>query len=1111
MCAAMDGLVDADLTTPVDDELVDVSLRRDPRPLPPRAGPDPGPRAPDWIETFARRVTAVRASTWISLGVVAACVALVLTVVQWRLVFLTDTIPTGGDMGAHVWGPAYLRDHLLANWRLVGWTPDWYAGFPAFHFYMVVPSLAIVMLGGFGPFAVFTAALTLAFAAVARRSSDAARRRRFVIATAVAIACTGLFAIGMPYGIAFKIVAISGVATLPISAWALGKLSGLPFPGPPILAVATLPFLFDRSFNIYGGNIASTMAGEFAFSMSLSLSVLGLGLAIRALDTGRCRGWAAVVLALAGLCHIFPAVWAAVMVVAYFALSLVKILWRRILRSPDEDTSELGRRAVTQVLSLVMVLLVAAFLGAFWALPFLSKRTYLNDMGWEKLTWFKSYLLTRNQLNPADVLRDSPPLEVVFGIAAVGLLLCVLRRNRLGIVLGLGCAAIAVLFVHMPQLRLWNARMLPFYYLSLYFLCGLALYEAVRLVVERVWARWYVAYAFGGLVLVEAARYAVEGSTWEERLGRILPGEYATTSGALLVGGLATLLAVRRAGARLVFAPALALVWMAATVVPDSWSTGSPFDQGVAVVFHVAQFVAAYGIVGLILVEAIDLVTDTDPLAARPTGAVFRWSSAPLAFIAMWLVFGPALHTLPGGHTSGGKYRWGLPGFELSTTDRSYLDGWAKWNFRGLERKPATLDNGTGGGYPEFRDLVLMTERVGDEYGCGRSMWEYGSRLDSYGTPMAPMLIPHFTDGCVGSMEGLYFEASSTTPFHFITQSALSEKPSSAQRSLAYPGFDMDLGIKELQLLGVRYYLAFTPKAVEAAQANADLQEIDSSGVWHMFLIANSDVVVPLRYSPVVYDNVGETQDEWLQPGVAFFKDPSEYEVLRAASGPDDWPRYTVPEDLKLTPEEISDKQTDANAAGEEYQAPVLPEAPRVELPEFSVSNVSVQRESLEFDVDQIGVPVLVKVSYFPNWKVDGADGPYRVTPNLMVVVPTSTHVRLHYGYNGIDFVAYGLTAIGLVLVALLFRLRPRWPFAPLDEQGEPAPGRPAWAPSDGDAPPASLAPLMPGPVDEGAGPADRAPPPHPDTLWSGAPPPGPYWAPPNGDAPPRPDPPPVP
>ncbi len=79
---------------------------------------------------------------------------------------LANNTPAGGDMGAHVWGPAYLRDHLLPSGRLSGWTPDWYAGFPAYTFYMIIPSLAIALLS-------------------------------YVI----------------PYGIAFKLVAISGVLT----------------------------------------------------------------------------------------------------------------------------------------------------------------------------------------------------------------------------------------------------------------------------------------------------------------------------------------------------------------------------------------------------------------------------------------------------------------------------------------------------------------------------------------------------------------------------------------------------------------------------------------------------------------------------------------------------------------------------------------------------------------------------------------------------------------------------------------------------------------------------------------------------------------------------------
>jgi hypothetical protein len=288
----------------------------------------------------------------------------------------------------------------------------------------------------------------------------------------------------------------------------------------------------------------------------------------------------------------------------------------------------------------------------------------------------------------------------------------------------------------------------------------------------------------------------------------------------------------------------------------------------------------------------------------------------------------------------------------------------------------------------------------------------------------------------------------------------------------------MDLGVQELQMLGVRYYLAFTDKAVSAAQANPDLEEIDSAGVWHMFLVSDTDVVEPLRYSPVVYDNVDETQDDWLQPGVAWFKDPAEYEVLRAASGPDEWPRYTVPEDLKLEPEQLSEKRAEAQAAGETYTEPTLPAAPRVELPQVAVSNVSMARESLEFDVDQVGVPVLVKVSYFPNWKADGADGPYRVTPNLMVVVPTDTHVRLHYGYTGIDYVSYGLTFLGIALLVVLFRLRPGWPLGPIDDAPQPAPQPVAFT---APAPPAdAFGSFVPG----------RAPPPDPASRWGGAPPP---------------------
>ena len=87
--------------------------------------------------------------------------------------------------------------------------------------------------------------------------------------------------------------------------------------------------------------------------------------------------------------------------------------------------------------------------------------------------------------------------------------------------------------------------------------------------------------------------------------------------------------------------------------------------------------------------------------------------------------------------------------------------------------------------------------------------------------------------------------------------------------------------------------------------------------------------------------------------------------------------------------------------------------------------NLEAARDRLSFDVSEVGVPVLVRTSYFPNWKVDGAEGPYRVSPNLMVVIPTSTHVELRYGWTPLDVLAYLLTALGIGLAVWLSRQPP--------------------------------------------------------------------------------------
>ncbi|MGH8948609.1 MAG: hypothetical protein ACRDXF_07090, partial [Acidimicrobiia bacterium] len=68
-----------------------------------------------------------------------------------------------------------------------------------------------------------------------------------------------------------------------------------------------------------------------------------------------------------------------------------------------------------------------------------------------------------------------------------------------------------------------------------------------------------------------------------------------------------------------------------------------------------------------------------------------------------------------------------------------------------------------------------------------------------------------------------------------------------------------------------------------------------------------------------------------------------------------------------------------------------------LDVPADAVSDVVVENHKISFTTTAVGMPHLVKVSYFPNWTATGADGPWRATPSLMVVVPTSEEVVLEF------------------------------------------------------------------------------------------------------------------
>jgi len=776
------------------------------------------------VRSWVHRLTAPRtAATWAAITVIVGATAVVL----WQLhpsLLLANTTTDGGDMGAHVMLPAFLETHLLNHGRLTGWDPAWYDGFPAYTFYFPLPPL-----------------LTVALNAVVN------------------------------YNVAFKLVTVLGSLTLPLAAWSFGKLAGLRDPGPGCLAAATLPFLFESSFTIDGGNLLSTLAGESSYSLALSLALVCMGLTAYTLRTGRHRVLAAVLLCAVVLSHVVVAVFAVAGALLWVVLDrdLLHVVSRRV--AARRARARVGRR----LWRFAVVIAVGSALSAWWVVPFLLRLPYTTNMGYENLTDYVTLLFPAHDrwLQAADL---------------VALAAWAWRRSALSKMTGylsvLGAVMAGIVCLD-PQGKLYNVRFLPLWFVCAYLVAGMAVAEVVS------WSA----------VLVRRRRQA----RW-----------------------------ARAAATRLV-------------ALPGSWAPGRRITR-----------------------------TARPRIGAGPAGAV---AGSLVALAGALLAVVPPL-VVPTALSNIGI-----------TVGADQPSAWATWNYSGYQEKPD---------YPEYRAVIEMMARVGADRGCGRAMWEYSPTLNRFGTTMALMLLPYWTNGCIDSMEGLLFESSATTPYHFLNQSELSETPSEAMAGLPYAGVDVPLGIEHLQMLGVRYFLASSPEIEQAADADPSARLIASTGpwrtdfegeelvtTWNVYQIARSPLVVALGDQPVVWTGVQPNQSSWLAPSVSWYQHPSRWDVVPAEGGPATWKR--VP-------------STDTHP-------PVTPE------PATAVTGVSTTDESIRFHVSRTGTPVEVRVSYFPSWHATGASGPWRVAPNLMVVVPTSHEVVLDYGTTDVNLAGWAMTLAGVL------------------------------------------------------------------------------------------------
>jgi hypothetical protein len=710
----------------------------------------------------------VRANPWPIVFAIAG-ISLVIFVVMNPWWIVSSTTPTGGDMGAHVLGPAYLRDHLLPEGRILGWSNDWFAGFPAFYFYFPLPSLTIV-----------------------------------------------LFDLFLPYGVAFKIVTVMGLLATPPAAYYLARSMRLGRHISLVAAGSGVVFAFYESYSIYGGNIASTLAGEFAYSWSFALSLLYLGLLIRAVrDDRKYLKWAALALAVTALSHVLTTI--VVVFASLFVLPWRKGLWRTLA-----------------------VWVWGFSIAAFWALPLVARIGFTSDMAWTPLSKWK----------------DIFPVELwlLLPLAIPGAIWLGRRTARAAPLMA--ATLLPILYFPLPNLmpelfptlfggerwKLWNGRLLPYWYF------GVALFAAVGAGAVVIW------------------------------LSRRLPSR-----------------------------------------ISAHWPRA---------------------LIALVTVVAASIVADSSEF---PVWAWVPVAVAGALLIAVSFMWDPTLSTRT--FLTGTMVTVVVLGALAGVT---FVDGWARWNYEGYESKQP---------WPEYEALMAEIDALPD----GRVHWEAANEeLEIYGTPMSPMLIPYWTEGSHPSMEGLYFESSLTTPFHFITSSEMSERPSNPIPGLSYHTGDIERGLKHLELFGVDYYVSVTPEATERADGVAELTRLTTTGPFSIYRLPDAELVEAASFLPAVYEvperNVfasltgaatvvgsdGRELPSFFDMALDWYEDVDNMDRWVVADGPADWPRIQS-----------------------------LAERPNVQLdiPAGAVSDIVVENHRISFTTTAIGVPHLVRVSYFPNWR----------------------------------------------------------------------------------------------------------------------------------------------
>jgi hypothetical protein len=325
------------------------------------------------------------------------------------------------------------------------------------------------------------------------------------------------------------------------------------------------------------------------------------------------------------------------------------------------------------------------------------------------------------------------------------------------------------------------------------------------------------------------------------------------------------------------------------------------------------------------------------------------------------------------------------------------LRQWIEWNESGLEAKEL---------WPAFS---RMCETIRGSVSDPRVAVEYGQVHERAGSIRMYETLPLFSGR--STLEGVYNQASLQTHPVYYLASELGASSPNPFRSREYSTFDTASALDHLRLFAVGDIVAVSDTLAAALDLRLDVERVAHVAPYHVFRLKQ----VPRYVEPLAFAPVRSSPSGWADKAYRWFtrKPPSRAHLVFTHDA-----RFGVVE-------------------RDEWLAP-----PEVPLDAGAITTTErIEAERVTITTDRIGHPLLVKISYHPRWRATGADGPYLVSPALMLVVPRKETITLEYSRSWADDVGLALSCATALLALVWWRKRADGPAAE-----EPSLRRVGWA-----------------------------------------------------------------